>query len=82
MNLEELKKMRISELTKLAKEFKIDGIGGLKKQELIFAILQANIEESGQVFGEGTFKSALPLRQAWATMVLTNPAPTEIYAPR
>ncbi|MBC2703504.1 transcription termination factor Rho [Desulfobacula sp.] len=56
MNLVDLNKMKISELTKLAKEYKIKGISGLKKQELIFALLQANIEESGQVYGEGTLE--------------------------
>ncbi|HGY12101.1 MAG TPA: transcription termination factor Rho [Desulfobacterales bacterium] len=56
MNLVRLNKMKISELTKLAKEYKIKGISGLKKQELIFALLQANIEESGQVYGEGTLE--------------------------
>jgi len=56
MNLVELNKMKISELSKLAKEFKISGIGGLKKQELIFALLQATIEESGQIYGEGTLE--------------------------
>ena len=44
MNLVELNKMKISELSKLAKKYNIQGIGGLKKQELIFALLQANIE--------------------------------------
>ncbi|WP_428160456.1 transcription termination factor Rho, partial [Desulfobacter sp.] len=47
---------KISELTKLAKKYNIQGIGGLKKQELIFALLQANIEESGQIYGEGTLE--------------------------
>ncbi|NWH04606.1 transcription termination factor Rho [Desulfobacter latus] len=56
MNLVELNKMKISELTKLAKKYNIQGIGGLKKQELIFALLQANIEESGQIYGEGTLE--------------------------
>ncbi len=56
MNLVDLNKMKISELTKLAKEYKIKGISGLKKQDLIFALLQANIEESGQVYGEGTLE--------------------------
>ncbi|OGQ85250.1 MAG: transcription termination factor Rho [Deltaproteobacteria bacterium RIFOXYC2_FULL_48_10] len=56
MNLVELNKMKISELTKLAKEYKIQGIGGLKKQELIFALLQTNIEETGQIYGEGTLE--------------------------
>ena len=56
MNLVELNKMKISELTKLAKKYNIQGIGGMKKQELIFALLQANIEESGQIYGEGTLE--------------------------
>ena len=56
MNLEELKRMKISELTKLAKKYNIQGIGGLKKQELIFSLLQATIEESGQIYGEGTLE--------------------------
>jgi transcription termination factor Rho len=56
MNLVDLNKMKISELSKLAKEYKIQGFGGLKKQDLIFALLQANVEESGQVYGEGTLE--------------------------
>lgn len=56
MNVDALKKMKISELNKLAKEYKIIGTGGLKKQELIFAILQATIEDSGKIFGEGTLE--------------------------
>ncbi len=56
MNLVDLNKMKISELTTLAKKYNIQGIGGLKKQELIFALLQANIEESGQIYGEGTLE--------------------------
>ncbi|MCK5097641.1 MAG: transcription termination factor Rho, partial [Desulfobacteraceae bacterium] len=56
MNVEELKKMKISELNKLAKDYKLQGTGGLKKQELIFAILQATIENSGKIYGEGTLE--------------------------
>ncbi len=56
MNLVELNKMKISELSKIAKEYKIQGFGGLKKQDLIFALLQANIEEIGQIYGEGTLE--------------------------
>ncbi|WP_299976403.1 transcription termination factor Rho [Desulfobacula sp.] len=56
MNLVKLNEMKISELTKLAKKYKVKGISGLKKQDLIFALLQANIEETGQVYGEGTLE--------------------------
>jgi transcription termination factor Rho len=61
MNLVDLNKMKISELSKLAKEFKIQGFGGLKKQDLIFALLQASVEESGQVYGEGTIIFPVPM---------------------
>ncbi len=40
MNLNELKSMRIVDLTKLAKDLKIEAPGSLRKQDLIFAILQ------------------------------------------
>ena len=41
MDLAELKEKKINELTKLAKEYNVEGVSGLRKQELIFAILQA-----------------------------------------
>jgi transcription termination factor Rho len=80
MNLVDLNKMKISELTKLAKKYKIEGISGIKKQDLIFALLQANIEENGQVYGEGTIE-ILPdgfgfLRAAGYNYL---PGPDDIY---
>ncbi|MEE8430509.1 MAG: transcription termination factor Rho [Candidatus Desulfatibia sp.] len=56
MNIVELKDKKIKELTILAKEFNIDGAAGMRKQELIFAILQAEIEKTGLIFGEGTLE--------------------------
>jgi transcription termination factor Rho len=56
MNLKELKGMRIGELTDIAKSLNVDGAAGLKKQELIFAILQAQTEQSGFVYGEGVLE--------------------------
>jgi transcription termination factor Rho len=56
MNIVELKAMKMEELTKLAKKFKIDGAGGLRKQELIFLILQAQIEKEGMIYGEGALE--------------------------
>jgi transcription termination factor Rho len=53
MDIGELKKKTISELNKQAKELKLNGYSGLKKQELIFRILQAKIESEGSIFGEG-----------------------------
>ena len=56
MNIVELKVKKISELTQMAKEFQIDGAAGMRKQELIFALLQAQIEQDGLIFGEGTLE--------------------------
>ncbi|GAB6096558.1 transcription termination factor Rho [Desulfatiferula olefinivorans] len=56
MNIVELKAMKIEELAKLAKKFKIDGAGGLRKQELIFLLLQAQIEKDGMIYGEGALE--------------------------
>lgn len=56
MNVVELKDKKISELTEMARRFKIDGAAGMKKQNLIFALLQAQIEKNGLLFGEGTLE--------------------------
>ena len=56
MNIVQLKEKKISELALLAKDFKIDGAAGMRKQDLIFALLQAEIERTGLIFGEGTLE--------------------------
>ncbi len=56
MNIVELKEKNIGELNHMAKEFRIDGAAGMRKQELIFALLQAEIEKTGLIFGEGTLE--------------------------
>jgi transcription termination factor Rho len=56
MNLVDLKDKKISELNQMAKTFNIEGASGLRKQELIFSILQAQIEKNGQIYGEGTLE--------------------------
>ncbi len=56
MNISELKNMKISELTQMAKKLRIDGAAGMRKQELIFALLQAQIEKNGLIYGEGTLE--------------------------
>ena len=56
MNVVKLKDKKINELTQMGKEFQIDGAAGMRKQELIFALLQAQIEQNGQIFGEGTLE--------------------------
>jgi transcription termination factor Rho len=56
MNLAELKQKKISELNQLAKEFNIEGASGMRKQDLIFALLQAQTEKNGLIYGEGVLE--------------------------
>ncbi len=56
MNITELKEKTIDELTKKAKELNVEDVRGLRKQDLIFAILQAQIEKTGLIFGEGVLE--------------------------
>ena len=56
MNLVELKEKKISELLELTKEFQVEGASGMRKQELIFAILQAQTEKNGFIYGEGVLE--------------------------
>lgn len=56
MNLVELKEMKISELTEMAKEFNIEGASGMRKQDLTFSLLQAHSERNGLIYGEGVLE--------------------------
>lgn len=57
MNLQELKNKKIKELNKLAKSFNIEGASGLRRQELIFALLQAQTERNGLIYGTGVLET-------------------------
>jgi len=56
LEIKVLKEMKITELNKLAKELNANGTSGLKKQDLIFKILQAQAEKEGLMFGEGVLE--------------------------
>ncbi len=56
MNLKELKQKKISELASLAKDLNIEGAASMRKQELIFAILQAQTEKNGLIYGSGVLE--------------------------
>jgi transcription termination factor Rho len=56
MHLQELKKMSIIELTELASELKVDGAPRMRKQDLIFALLKAQTERNGSLFGGGVLE--------------------------
>jgi transcription termination factor Rho len=57
MNLVELKGKSIAELTDMANELKVEGASGMRKQEQIFAILNAQPEKNGMIFGEGVLET-------------------------
>ncbi len=56
MNLVELKNKNIKELVTLARHLNIEGASSLRKQELIFALLQAQAEMNGLIYGEGVLE--------------------------
>jgi len=51
-----LKEMKLPDLSKLAKEHGIENATGMRKQDLIFSILQAQTEKSGLIFSEGVLE--------------------------
>lgn len=59
MHVKEIKRMHISELLSKAIEMKIDNASNLSRQELVFAMLQAQSKQSGEIWGEGVLE-ALP----------------------
>lgn len=80
MNLSELKTKSMSELMDIAAEYQIENMSGLRKQELIFALLQACASQNGSIFGEGVLE-ILPdgfgfLR---SPMYSYMPGPDDIY---
>ena len=56
LDLAALKDKKITELNKMARDLGVNGISGLKKQDLIFKILQAQTEKEGLIFGEGVME--------------------------
>ena len=56
MNIVELKEMTIADLSDVAKQLHVGGASGLRKQELIFKILEAQTEKNGLIFGEGVLE--------------------------
>jgi transcription termination factor Rho len=56
MNLSELKEKSISDLNVIARDLNVQNMGGLRKQELIFKILQSQAEKDGLIFAEGVLE--------------------------
>ena len=80
MHLTELKGKKIGELTHIAKEMAVDNATGLRKQELIFAILQSLVDKNEVIYGEGVLE-ILPEGFGFLRSVDSNylPGPDDIY---
>ncbi|MFQ5676827.1 MAG: transcription termination factor Rho [bacterium] len=80
MEIVELKSMKISELTKMAQSLNVPGVTGLKKQELIFRILEEQTKQEGLIFAEGVLE-VLPDGYGFLRSPDYNylPGPDDIY---
>ncbi len=79
-SLNALARMRIDELTELARKLDISGISGLRKQELIFRILESQAERRGLIFAEGVLE-ILPEGYGFLRSPEYNylPGPDDVY---
>ena len=78
--IEELKEMKMAELSKIAQDLGVQGVSALKKQDLIFKVLQAQAEKEGLMFGSGVLEI---LPEGFGFLRSTNynylPCPDDIY---
>jgi transcription termination factor Rho len=56
INLGDLKQKKIADLAALAKALSVEGAANMRRQELIFSILQAQAEKNGVIYGEGVLE--------------------------
>ena len=80
LDLQRLKTKTMAELLALAHELHITGTSGLRKQELIFKVLEAQTERSGLIFAEGVLE-ILPEGYGFLRSPTYNylPGPDDIY---
>lgn len=80
MKIEDLKKKSFDELAAMAKDFEIENISTLRKQDLIFSLLAKQVEQNGNIYGEGVLEIAHEgfgfLRQPEYSYL---PGPMDIY---
>jgi transcription termination factor Rho len=80
INLKELKEKKIGELTQMAMKMNVENAIALRKQELIYAMLQAQSEQNGIIYGEGVLE-VLPDGYGFLRSPDYNylPGPDDIY---
>ena len=80
INLKEMKRLKISELARMARDYNIENAASLTRQELIFAILQSHSDRAGAIFSEGVLE-CLPDGYGFLRAPDYNylPGPDDIY---
>jgi len=80
LHITALKDMTVAELRRLAKSEEIDGIAGMTKQELIFAVIKNRVKQNGLLYGEGCLE-ILPDGYGFLRSPKFNylPCPDDIY---
>ncbi len=80
MDIGELRNMKTTDLHKIARELKLTSVSGLKKENLVLRILQAQTEKDGLIFGEGVLEV---LSDGYGFLRSSNynylPCPDDIY---
>ena len=80
LDVASLKKLKINDLHDLARKFNLESPSGVKKQDLIFKILEARAKESGLMYGEGVLEI---LQDGFGFLRSPNynylPSPDDIY---
>jgi len=56
LNVASLRKLTIPKLQNLAKGLKVDGVSNLRKEELIYKIMESQTQREGLLFGEGVLE--------------------------
>ncbi|MCM8771656.1 MAG: transcription termination factor Rho [Candidatus Omnitrophica bacterium] len=80
LNVSTLRKLSVSRLQKIAKEMEVNGVSGLRKEELIYKIMEAQAKKNGLLFGEGVLE-VLPDGFGFLRVPNYNylPGPDDIY---
>jgi len=80
LQLHQLQPMPITKLSELAKEFGIENYGTLKRQEIIFQIVQRNLQVGGTIYTRGTLE-VMPEGFGFLRSPAFNylPCPEDIY---
>jgi transcription termination factor Rho len=80
LDLTELKKKSVRELAEVARDLGVEGVAALRKQELIFKLLEAQTAKNGNVYGEGVLE-ILPDGFGFLRAPDSNylPGPDDIY---